>query len=751
MKNLKFFLSFLLLTAFSKISAQVTIQVLDKKEQFPIANAYIKIDSIENITNDSGIVSMALAAGKHKVFVKMIGYDIYYQIIDFNNQPTIINLNPNINILNTITVTSGKYDKPLGEVTVSLDILKASTIESVNTTTGDKILDKIPGVQVIDGQANIRGGSGFSYGAGSRVAILIDDISAIQVDGGTVNWRDIPIENMEQIEVLKGAASSLFGSAAMNGIINFRTGYATSEPITKLAVFGTGYLTPNDISKKWWSKLPYEGGFNFLHKQKIDKLDLVGSVFYLNNDTYNKDTYEKYGRATLNLRYRLLDNLQFGVNLNYNNGNNSYFFYWKDAEKGAFQGASSAYTINNKVRYMIDPYISYTDKYHNNHKILSRFYNITNDLNANRSNKSITSYIEYQFQHTFKSNLILKAGILRSSSNVDAQLFGNNTYKAVNQGIYAQLDKKIGNRFNLSVGARYENNSISNPDSVYIDGFIKKEWIVSTSNKSSESKPVFRIGANYQMAKATFIRASWGQAYRFPTIAEKFITTSIGFPIVPNPDLTSETGWTAELGIKQGFKINEFLGYIDASIFQSNYDNMMEFVLSRKYFAFQSQNIGNTSIKGLELSVAGQGNIGNTKISTIIGYTYIDPRYQILPEFDSAYTTSKENILKYRFRNMFKADVQFDYKKISIGVAAQANSKMEAIDGVFVLLIPGLREYRANNDHGFEYFDIRMAYQWNSHFKTTCILSNIFNTEYSLRPGLLEAPRNVTVRLDYKF
>ena len=49
-----------------------------------------------------------------------------------------------------------------------------------------------------------------------------------------------------------------------------------------------------------------------------------------------------------------------------------------------------------------------------------------------------------------------------------------------------------------------------------------------TLNKISVSKPVFRLGANYRFGKATFLRSSWGQGYRFPSIAELFISTNIG-------------------------------------------------------------------------------------------------------------------------------------------------------------------------------------------------------------------------------
>ena len=65
---------------------------------------------------------------------------------------------------------------------------------------------------MVSSQPNIRGGSGWSYGAGSRVLLLVDDIPALQADAGLAQWDDIPVENIAQIEVVKGAASALYGS-----------------------------------------------------------------------------------------------------------------------------------------------------------------------------------------------------------------------------------------------------------------------------------------------------------------------------------------------------------------------------------------------------------------------------------------------------------------------------------------------------------------------------------------------------------
>ena len=87
-------------------------------------------------------------------------------------------------------MTAGKFEKPLGEVTVSLDVLKPRLIQNTNATSVDNVLVKVPGVTIVDGQASIRGGAGFSYGAGTRVLILVDDIPALQADAGFPNWSD---------------------------------------------------------------------------------------------------------------------------------------------------------------------------------------------------------------------------------------------------------------------------------------------------------------------------------------------------------------------------------------------------------------------------------------------------------------------------------------------------------------------------------------------------------------------------------
>ena len=69
---------------------------------------------------------------------------------------------------------------------------------------------------------------------------------------------------------------------------------------------------------------------------------------------------------------------------------------------------------------------------------------------------------------------------------------------------------------------------------------------------------------NWQAAEYTFLRASFGQGYRFPSIAEKHASTTLGSVVIfPNPDVMPESRWSTEAGIKQGVSFGTITGQAD--------------------------------------------------------------------------------------------------------------------------------------------------------------------------------------------
>jgi len=754
------FIGFCLLISNLAQAQKATLEglITDKTTGEGLYPATIKIGSIGTITDFDGRYSIELEEGEHQVEVSYIGYETYQTAVlltaNAPNELDII-LTETVNLLQTATVTTGKYEKPLSEATVSLEVLKSDLIESTNATSIDQSLEKIPGVNIVGGQANIRGGSGFSYGAGSRVLVLVNDLPALQADAGFPNWGDLPVESIEQVEIVKGAASSLYGSAALNGIFNIRTAYARSEPETKISLFGGIFSAPKDEAKKWWSddETKYEAGLLFSHKQKINKLDLVlGARLYTKEDP-REGFGNDQGRGSLGLRYRISDRFTIGLNSTYNKQKNRSYFYWLDGEDGVYQGAEGL-GESRPTRFYFDPFISYYDKGGNRHKFTGRYYSIVNQSdNSTTNNSSDQYYGEYQFQRNFEeAGLVLTAGVVASKTDVTAALYGDTSYVLTNNAAFLQLEKKVGDKLNLSGGIRYEYNRIEGP--TQISGFTIPD------GRFSDDRPVLRLGANYQLKESTFVRASWGQGFRFPTIAEKYITTeAAGFPIFPNPELTSETGWSSEIGVKQGFKVSNWQGYLDVAAFWTEYSNMTEFVVSTftgdtgfPQVGFQAQNIGNTVIKGVDISLAGQGSLGTIPISILGGYTYIDPKFKDFSEEVKARSSVDYNILKYRFKHSVKMDVESTFGPMKVGIALIRNSHMEAIDALFEqLIVPDLADYRALNNTGYYLWNARLSYQVTPQLKASLLVNNLTNQEYTTRPGLLEATRLWSMRVDYIF
>lgn len=721
------------------------------KESLPGVN--VVINGIGGtVTDAAGKYSIDVLPGEISIAFRYVGYaEQVKQVSIAPKEVRIININLALQstMLNTVVVSAGKFEQRLEEVTVSMEVIKPSLIENTNATSMDLAMDQVPGVAIIDGQANIRGGSGFSYGAGSRVLLLVDDLPMLAADAGDVKWSFLPVENIEQVEVIKGASSALFGSSAMNGVINVRTAYPKDKPQTNITWFTGWYGDTKREELQWWgNKRQNTSGLSFNHLQKTGELDLGIGGNYFKDEGFRQGESEERYRFNFNSRYRFkkIEGLFAGVNFNMTFTQGGLFLLWQNDSTGAYlpQGGinDSTTTISyyETTRTSIDPFITYSGKKGSTHKLLTRYFKSANHNNTNQEAFASLYYAEYRYQKKFKDFLTITAGVVEMYSDVKSELYED--HFANNTAGFAQADAKIG-RFNIAVGGRIESNSID--------------------NKDQETIPVFRSGINFKAFKHTHLRASYGEGYRYPTIAEKYISTQVGSIVIyPNDSVTSETGWTAEIGLKQGVKVGGWEGFLDVAFFQSEYRDMMEFTFGNYGppappnfgFGFKSVNIGNTKIKGFDIGLNGDGIIGRVPVTVFCGYTYIEP---IQVDFDAATDTLKNsanyNILKYRYRHMFKGDIEFNPGKVMFGVSTRYNSFMENVDAVFEseYTIPGVKHYRTIHDYGDWVFDCRLGLRVTQQFRAAFIVQNVFNHEYMGRPADMQPPRSYVFQLNMKF
>jgi outer membrane receptor protein involved in Fe transport len=770
-------------------TATVKGKITDRKskETLPGVNI-ISEDKTGGSSDVNGNYSISLNPGKHQLSYTFIGYKNELRSIEVHAGETIsinVEMNEEIEVISEIVVSAGKFEQKLSDVTVSMEVIKPSIIENTNTISMDAVISQIPGVDVMDDQPSIRGGSGYSYGAGSRVLMLVDDMPILSADIGDVKWNFIPTENVSQIEVIKGASSALFGSSALNGVINMRTAYPKDQPETKVTIFNGMYMNPERKELIWWgSNQPLFQGASFLHSEKIKNLDLVvgGNVF--SDDGYREFEKEERIRGNFNLRYRdaKIDGLSYGLNGNYMNMDKTEFFLWQNADSGAYRQDGSIASRSIGSRLNLDPFITYYNKNGHRHSLKGRYFNTINNVKDDtaKNSRSDMYYIEYQYQRNLKNNLNWTIGAMTTYAEIVAPLFGN--HFSNNISLFTQLDKKIG-LWNFSAGLRAEYFRIDKEESKTVVG-------TDTINKLP-IQPVLRLGVSYQLAEHTFLRTSYGQGYRFPTVAEKFTQTNVGMlNIFPNVNLQPETGWSAELGLKQGLKLSGWKGYIDIAGFWTEYHEMMEFTFGiydpktfrvldvennpedsaifmsyamqgqyQNCLGFQSRNIGNAQITGVDITITGTGKLFGLPTTLLAGYTYTNP-IDLNVKIPDSLKSTKANILKYRNYHSAKADIEVNYKKISSGLSMVYTSKMINIDNVFeeplfegstIYILPGLKEYREKHNKGHIVFDFRVSYTMDEHSKLSFVIKNLFNKEYMGRPGDIRPPRNLSLQYIINF
>ena len=803
MKRLLLLLSVFNFTVLHAQKATLKGTLTDSKTNETLIGVNISVENstIGTTSNEEGNYELELEPGNYKIVFSYVGYDNIIKSITMkanHSQSLNVAMGELQSMLDELVVTSSKFERKIGEESVSIDIIKPATLEKQNLNTVSDVLQRSSGVTVVDGQANIRGGSGYSYGAGTRVLLLLDDLPILQADAGFPSWDGLPVENIGQIEIIKGAASALYGSSAMNGIINIRTAYPTSKPYAKFSIFGTVADNPNTkdyiydeatetitrttVDKKWWlldsitlkagagglfgkdttientfTKRPYEAGFSFAYREKIGKLDVVAGGMFVKKQGHKWGDNQTRGRVTVNLRYRINDKMSFGVNTNLQASKSQTFFLWggNGIDKYLPSSVTGIPTESRTFRVSVDPFFRYSDTKGNSHKVLGRYIKTAIDNSNNQDNSNDYYYGEYQYQRRIeKWNFTVTTGAVANHVRSESQLFGDTSHIGTNIAGYLQLDKKFWNRLTLTYGFRFESNRLD-----------RQKW---------ETKPVSRVGVSVQAAKYTFIRTSFGQGYRFPTIAEKFIFTELspGFGILPNRDLTSETGLSVEVGIKQGIKLGKYIrAYADVAVFYSQYKNMMEFnFINFPTLGFQANNvISGTMIYGMEATIGGEGKLFGKFPTTIqLGYTFIEPKYKNYSEDNPEYKDlAKYNVLKYRIRHQFVGVWDVDFKGFTFGLTGTYYSFMENIDNVFSTILPSYLDYAASrlkkgsslNDvrpkfKGDFILDTRIGYHFtkeNRDFNFSFLIKNITNREYTLRPTLIEAPRTYGFRMDMTF
>ena len=653
-----------------------------------------------------------------------------------------------------IVVTGNRTGQRAEESTQSIEFIKQSFLLNTQSTEIQQALTHLPGIQVQKDEVTIRGGSGFSYGAGSRIMVLIDGMPLLSADASDAKWSYMPIENINQVEILKGPASVLYGSSAMEGIIHLRTANASRDSsFTEYKHFTGVYDKPSRENVAYYNGKPhFTIGNTLAHRQQFGIFSTVASISQRTEQGWREGDNSNTIRAHFNTTFSLPKNKDwsFLFSLNGYRRKAQEFFIFKDYMH-PYDASPNTVANSTYYRWHTDVSATYSpesDEKHPfpiKHIIRSRYYTTINVNDKNQNSTGVLWFNEYQLQKTLYKKRNLETNIVGGIVFIDSKVKSDSLYgrhEGYNIAAYAQIDQKIG-KLHLSAGARIETNRLDT-----------NNW---------KAFPVFRSGLNYQLAKASFLRASIGQGFRYPSVAEKFTATHSGaIKIFPNPNLESENGWGAELGFRQLYAKRNTKGYIDLSGFASRYHNLIEYVFGLylppgvpqsqafNYLGFAAKNIPETQISGAEASIGLEQKLGKFTFDLMGGYTYINPlNKNYNPATD---TVKRDKYLNFRRPNLVRGNLDITYKKVSMGIYTYYNSPFLNMDEFFIQIM-GFKQ----GDNGWINYskgivtDTRISYKGIKHLDISFYVKNLFNKEYMEVPGNTNPPRTYTIQLIAQF
>jgi iron complex outermembrane receptor protein len=726
----------------SEIDGQGIVKgtVSDRESRDPLAGVYVLFGKgTGTVTDSNGQYTLRSDSAEIKITFQYVGFRTVTRLIkltDGETKTVDIELETEINTIDQVVVTADRIEHKLSQITVSVDVIRSDFITGNHITDAQELITKSSGIEVLDGQASIRGGSGFSYGVGSRVLALVDGLPLLSPDAGGIRWQYLPMENLAQVEVIKGASSVLYGSSALNGIISFRSADASNIPVTKFFTEGGLYLQPRNKEWKWWnSPRPYSTT-SFSHLRKTGNTD-IGIImnFFLDN-SYRKYNDETLGKLNLRIKHfdRKTEGLSYGLNLSSGLTSKTDFLLWESADNALVQDTSSVAALNGRF-LAVDPFISYNRKGKFRHDLRMRIQSTENRFPVKTKNNSagVSVYSEYQLWYSIFSSLNLTGGISETWNRINSNFFGD--HSSLNLAAFTQVEYKPTGRLNLVGGVRFEENMLDS----------ERDKIV----------PVFRTGVNWQAAQFTFVRASFGEGYRFPSIAEKYASTTLGsVQIFPNPYVTPESGWSTEAGVKQGFRSGQITGQADLALFFSQNKNLIEynFGIYPEGVGFQAVNVEHSRIYGSEIEFMLTRSSGKLSLSVTGGYTFIYP-----VEFNEYTNQNTDVYLKYRRKHSAKFTCSANWNKLQANLNLLARSKILNIDEVFLSpltreqILPGFFDYWMNDNKGYFMADAGIGYKIAKHFTLSFAVKNLGNTEYMGRPGDIQPVRNISLRVSGDF
>jgi len=632
-------------------SGDIIGRIYDTTDNTGLAGVNIElIDTFLGTASDSdgNFRLRGIPVGIYQIRFTRIGYSPLIDTIRVQPSQTIrydAALTPTTLKSPQLVVTGEKRSVRIQESTVSIGTVSDAEFRLRMPVTIDEVLPVQSGVQMVGGQVNIRGSSGYSRGAGSRVLVLVDGIQVLASDNDGIYWNALPSNNIQRVEILKGPGSALYGSNALGGVINIITKPISDSSQTTLR-FQTGiYSLPGYSAWQWTDKPLLTNSVNIDHEMYLGSVGLRIGLQRESSDGYTQNGWFQRWVATGKFTHAPSAQSSWNGRAYLVHDAHGAFTQWRNAND-PFQVPQESlgdYITNDHFQAALGyTHVASPDLSHTWRTIYFRkgFRNHQHDNNDYSISRMLSTEWQTDYQHS--STHYLTGGVQYTAENIQADIWGNhNGFKAAG---YLQDEWKPNQLTRLVFGLRADFARVDSRQ-----GFI-------------QINP--KVSLNHLLTANWSLRASVGRGFRTPSISEQYINTNqYIFRINPNPDLKAEISWSGEIGThyERGTMT------LDISAFVSRFYEFIEPVQNPGTGTISFENITDAQIAGLEISASGK--IPWLPIRPELSYTFLHPR-----------DITQDTVLAYRHEHTVNVITQFAIsEQIYWSIEYQYRSKIQRV------------------------------------------------------------------------
>ena len=454
-----------------------------------------------------------------------------------------------------IMVTATRTETPVSQLPDSVSIISREQIDQQKATTIFEALRSVPGLNIRksgsigrQSEMTIRGSST------SQVLVMIDGVQVNSATTGTFNFANLTTDNIERIEVVRGAQSTLYGSDAMGGLINIVTRKGKGKPKFSIrSEFGTLERTFNESINSSGSL----GKFNY--SVDVARVDSDGRG---SDDDYDKTNISsKFG-------YKISETINFDAAMRYNDS-------MVALDDGAFKQDPNRFSQNEDFNMNAVVNQSLTDWWSQSLKFSFADSDLVSIDRANPGTAETTNsrfrldthIYTGNWQHTLKYRDIdtFVVGFEFENQSADNRTFDE---ALINRGWYFQNQLKLWDRFFFNAGLRLDDNNTFGKD-------VNPKISIAYHLKETDTK----------------FKVNYGKGFRGPTLNQLF------FPNFGNPILDPEESESYDLGFQQYLFDDKF--FFGVTYFNNRFSNLIQ-AIDTGGFVFEARNLGFVRTEGIE-------------------------------------------------------------------------------------------------------------------------------------------------------